>query len=273
MAWDRKRPAFVFTLLLAFFAALILATPAGAQLVTAPAQVRHADPPPPEMSASQLEIRGDELRGEKLFADSIDYYEAALKRKAPDPSSLHNKIGIALLQMLRFDAARKSFDRALKYDKNSAEAWNNLGVSWYSKKKYGSAIKAYEKALAIKADSASFHSNLGTAFFAKKEYERANNEYLQALQLDPDIFDRRSTTGIALHMTSLEDRARFSYVIARTFAKRGDVDRSLLYLRKAMEDGYPHIENVYKEDEFAGLRKDPRFAELMARKPTSIPQD
>jgi len=269
MGWHVKGAALIVALLVAPF---VLAPAASAQLVTAPPQVRHADPPPVDMSASQLEVKGDELRGEKLFADAIDYYEAALKRKAPDLSSLHNKIGIALLQMLRFDAARKSFDKALKYDKNSAEAWNNLGVSWYSKKKYGNAIKSYEKALAIKADSASFHSNLGTAYFAKKEFERANNEYLQALQLDPDVFDRRSTNGIALHMTSLEDRAKFSYVIARTFAQRGDLDRSLLYLRKAMEDGYPQIDNVYKEEEFAGLRKDPRFTELMARKPAAIPQ-
>jgi hypothetical protein len=54
------------------------------------------------------------------------------------------------------------------------------------------------------------------------------------------------------------------------FAKTGVNDRSLHYLKKAMEDGYKDIKNVYKDDEFAALRKDPRFAELMAAKTTSI---
>ena len=33
-----------------------------------------------------------------------------------------------------------------------------------------------------------------------------------------------------------------------------------------MEDGYKDIKNVYRDQEFSDLRKDPRFAELMAAK-------
>jgi len=250
---------------------LMLAANAAAQLV-APPELRRADPPSPEMTAMQLEGRADELRSMKFYADAIDYYEAALKRGGK-PSPLHNKIGIAELQMMRFDAARKSFDRALRFDKNSPEAWNNLGVAWYSKKKYGSAIKAYERALKLNIESASFHSNLGTAYFQKRDYDRANLEYQRALELDPDVFEHRGGNGVALQMLSPAERAKFSYTVARTYAKQGNTERALLYLRKAMEDGFPQIDNVFKDDEFASLRKDPRFAELMAQKMVVIPQD
>jgi rubrerythrin len=52
----------------------------------------------------------------------------------------------------------------------------------------------------------------------------------------------------------------------------GVTERSLRYLKKAMEDGYKDIANVYKDNEFTELRKDPRFAELMAAKTVPIPE-
>ena len=37
-----------------------------------------------------------------------------------------------------------------------------------------------------------------------------------------------------------------------------------------MEEGYKNIEDVYKDGEFAELRKDPRFTQLMAARPPAI---
>jgi pentatricopeptide repeat protein len=59
-------------------------------------------------------------------------------------------------------------------------------------------------------------------------------------------------------------------MVARMYAKAGDFDRSLEYLRKAMEDGYKRINDVYTESEFATLRTDKRFEELMAQRPQAI---
>ena len=51
-----------------------------------------------------------------------------------------------------------------------------------------------------------------------------------------------------------------------------DSDHALQYLRRALEEGYPGINDVYKDSDFEGLRKDTRFAQLMAAKPTAIPE-
>jgi tetratricopeptide (TPR) repeat protein len=228
------------------------------------------DPPSPNSSAVELEQRGDDLRAQKAYIDAIDYYRAALlKGKTP---VLYNKIGIAELQMDRYHDARKDFGRSIKLDKKYAEAYNNLGVIYYKLGKYGSAIKEYKKAIALQDMSASFHSNLGSAYFAQKLYDIAAVEYGRALQLDPDIFDRISGVGVAAHLQSPQDKAYFSYVLARMYAQMGNYDRSLKCLQRAIEDGYDVKGHVYKDENFAKLREDPRFAELMSSKTVAIPE-
>jgi len=266
-----RRRLFVlcFTLLLTPLVAAFAQQGGGLQTAPPPQRI---EPPSRTASAEELEMRGDELRQQKAFLDAIDYYRAALKKGKNTTAVLYNKVGIAELQLQRLKQARKDFGRAIKADKKYAEAYNNLGVTWYQSKKYGRAIAQYKKAIALKEESAAFHSNLGTAYFAEKQFQLAAIEYGRALQLDPDVFERNSKAGVAAQLQSPEDRAHFAFVLAKMYAQVGYVDRSLFYLRKAMEDGYSGINDVYKDQEFATVREDPRFVELMAAKPVSIPQ-
>jgi tetratricopeptide (TPR) repeat protein len=242
--------------------------------VNAPVAHRTAQPPDPNASATQLEAQGDTLRAEKGYLDAMDFYHAALKKASTQAakSQIWNKIGITELQTGHFPEAKKGFEHAIKADSQFAEPHNNLGVVYYEVKKYDKAIKNYEKAITLKEASASFHSNLGTAYFAKQEFDRATVEYGRALQLDPTIFQHKSQIGIAAQMSSPEDRAHYFYVLAGMYAKAGMLDQAFLYLRHAMEDGYKNIDDVYKDNEFAGLRNDPRFNDLMAQRPPTIPQ-
>jgi tetratricopeptide (TPR) repeat protein len=242
----------------------------GSMTMTTPVQFRRIEPPSPTATAVQLEQRGDMLRAEKYYADAIDYYEAAI-HKTDSRSQLYNKEGIAQLLMLHFNEAKREFERSIKSDKTYPEATNNLGVVYYNMRNYGHAIKYYRRAITMAPQSGSFHSNLGTAYFAKREYEKATQEYATALSIDPDIFERHSQTGVTMQMSSPEERARYSYVIAKMFAARGDADRCLLYLKKAMEEGFKVEEGFQKDHEFAGYRKDPRFLALLNHPPTPLP--
>lgn len=241
------------------------------QVQIAPPLIRTIDPPAPDATVADLEARGDQLRGSKLYLDALDYYRAALA-KEPKGARLLNKIGISELMMQRYKDARKSFERAIKGDRNFADAYNNLGVVMYESRKYGAAIKHYRKAIAIDASSASFFSNLGAAHFSKKEFEPAVIAYQHALELDPEVFERTSRGGVQAQLPSPEDRARYDYTVAKLYAKMGFSDRSLAYLRKAMEAGYKDFSNVYKDVEFSELRKDPRFTELVATKTAVLPE-
>ncbi len=241
------------------------------QVQIAPPLVRAIDPPAPDATAAALEQQADLLRAQKLYLDALDYYRAALAKK-PDDARLLNKIGITELLMQRFKEARKSFERAIHLDHSYADAYNNLGVIFYEAKKYGPAVKQYEKAIAQDNNSASFYSNLGAAYFSKRQFERAVVAYQRALELDPEVFARTSRVGVQAQLPSPEDRARYDYTVAKLYAKMGFSDQSLEYLKRAIEAGYKDLKNVYKDVEFAELRKNPRFAELMNSK-TTVLQD
>jgi tetratricopeptide (TPR) repeat protein len=239
-----------------------------------PPLLRTIDPPAPDATAIDLEARADELHVQKLYFDAIDYYRAALG-KAKDPGSkakILNKVCRTQLVMTRWHDGQKSCQQAIKADRKMPDPYNNLGVAYYEEKKYGPAIKEYRKAIDLDDSSASFYSNLGAALFAKKSFDESAKAYQRALELDPDVFERSSRQGVQAQVPKPEDRARYDYTVAKLYAKMGFSDRSLEYLRKAMEEGYKDFKNVYKDEEFATVRKDKRFTELMAMKNQALPE-
>jgi tetratricopeptide (TPR) repeat protein len=254
---------------LSLFVILLLALPlcllAGdGQQANAPSPV-----PNPSASAKDLEEQGDALRAQKRYLDSLDFYSAAI---AKHPTALlWNKEGMSYLLLKKSPEATKCFNRAIKADKNAPEGYNNRGFMEQLNKNYDKATKYYKKALALQPNDAIFHYNMGAAYFGKHQYDLAAQQYRAAYVLDPDIFNRVSRTGIMAQSSSPEDRATFSFMVAKMYAQAGDLDHSFEYLRKAMEEGYKNIKKVYTDSEFATLRTDKRFEELMSQKPQPIP--
>ena len=246
--------------------------PLSDQIQIGPPPLRHAEAPSPSATAEELEKEGDRLRSDKAYLDALDYYRAAAV-KNPSSSTLANKTGIVQLQMHRDLDARKSFQTAVRLNRKYAEAHNNLGAAFFQTKNYGKAIKEYRKAIELLETSASFHSNLGTAYFTQKDFAKAMSSYRRALELDPNVFEHSSRDAVILQTQALGDRAQYFYLMARTYAKAGEADRSLSCLRRAIEEGYKDINKVYRDNEFGEIRKDPRFSTLMSHKPVGIAEE
>lgn len=244
------------------------ANSADIQAAAPPTQAGPPSIPDTSLPAAELEEQGDQLRAQKRFLDSIDYYNVALKKHPT--ALLWNKEGMSYLLLERPKNAAKCFDHAIKLDKTAPESYNNRGYIEQMKKKYDKAIKYYKKAVALRPDDPVFYYNMGSCYFGKHEYAEAGQQYAKAFTLDPHIFVRVSRDGIMAKATSPEDRAEFSFMVAKMYAQAGDLDHSLEFLRQAMENGYKHINNVYKDREFATLRTDKRFEELMAQRPQPL---
>jgi tetratricopeptide (TPR) repeat protein len=216
--------------------------------------------PAPSLSEEQ---RGDILMARKMYREAVDVY-----REGPATSALlHNKTGIAFHQLLQLDQAKKEYERSIKLNPKYAEAINNLGAVYYGQKSYRRAVRFYKRALNLTPNAASIHSNLGSAYFARKEYPQAAKSYQTALELDPEVFEHHNQYGTLLQERSTTERAKFHYYLAKTYAKAGMNDRALLYIRKALEEGFTERKKFMEESEFTNLRALPEFQQIMALEP------
>ncbi len=215
-----------------------------------------------QVSYPQLEVRGDNLREQKRYDDALKCYQMA-EKKSPQSAQLQNKMGIAQLMLNNYRAAEWYLRKAVKIDKHNSNALNNLGVVAYANRNYGKAADYYKKALAIDEGNASTHSNLGTAWFAQKKFDRAMAEYARALELNPDVFLDNERGGTVARVASPEERAKQLFMLAKLYAKRGDADRCLYCLRKAKDEGYRKMAEVYVDSDFAPIRQDPRLGQLV----------
>lgn len=213
------------------------------------------------MSVAQLEAAGDTARTNKDYAEAIRCFETAI-RKEPKNAHLYNKLGLAYLKAGNLRQARLSFQKASKRNPKYADAINNLGAIEYMDKRYGPAAKQFKKAVALDETKSSFHVNLGATWFAQKKLDRAIAEYERALELNPDALST-SNSGVQAQIASPEERARYAYMLAKIYAKRGETDECMRSLRQAKEEGYKELENVYKDAEFTSLWKDPRLAAIV----------
>jgi tetratricopeptide (TPR) repeat protein len=200
-----------------------------------------------------------------------EYREAAFSYKKladqnPTNPVYWNKLGIALHQQSELSGALKFYQQAVKVNPKYADAQNNIGTIWYQRKKYGKAVRAYERAIKLRSDMAVLYSNLGYAYFGEKKYEESIASFRHALALDPQLFEHSSHGGSLLQDRSVSDRGRFYFLLAKSFAEAGNFERSLVYLRKAKEEGFASMNDVRTDPSFSAVLKLPETQELLAPK-------
>jgi tetratricopeptide (TPR) repeat protein len=202
-------------------------------------------------------------RKEYKEAEDIFYRLAVTNPKNP---LYWNELGIAHHNQAQLDQALKCYQKAFKVDPHYADAQNNIGTVLYERKKFPKAIRAYKRAISIRDNFAPFYLNLGYAYFSQKDFENSIASFRKALQLDPTSLDpTRSRGGTVIQDRSVSvDRGRFYYLLAKSFAQQGDVDRAILYLRKARDEGYSDFNSVQKDPTFSLVLKNPAAEDLLA---------
>jgi tetratricopeptide (TPR) repeat protein len=248
---------------------LILAT---ATLLALPSATAWAGPSPAspiadtrQQTAKDYELKGDIARAREQFSSAVDWYSTALRFDNRD-SGLYIKLGIANMKLGNMDDARKAFTTAVKRDPSNVDALNNLGAVYCLQRKYRPSVRYLKQALALDESKAATHLNLAEAWMGQHQTDRAMTEYARALELDADILNT-DKEGVFAQVATPEQKALVTFMIAKAYAKRGNLEGALDFLRQAKEQHYHDLASVYTDAAFAPLLKDPRLAAIV--KPSS----
>jgi tetratricopeptide (TPR) repeat protein len=230
--------------------------------IQAPVQLSAQSAGPRQLTPEEL---ADILMARKEYREAAFSYKKLADQNPSNPV-YWNKLGIALHQQSELSGALKFYQQAVKVNPKYADAQNNIGTIWYQRKKYGKAVRAYERAIKLRSDMAVLYSNLGYAYFGEKKYEESIASFRHALALDPQLFEHSSHGGSLLQDRSVSDRGRFYFLLAKSFAEAGNFERSLVYLRKAKEEGFASMNDVKTDPSFSAVLKLPETQELLAPK-------
>jgi len=223
-------------------------------------------PPSDEDMAKLYLIRKDFAAAEAQFRK--------LTREQPKNALYWDYLGITLHHQQKISAAIKCYEKSAKLDPHYADPVNNIGTGWYDLHKYSKAIRAYKRAISIKEDNAIVHMSLGYAYFADKKYEEAIASFHRALEIDPQVFDHSGgRTGTSVQDRTVEgDRGHFYFLLAKSFAQAGNVERCVIYLRKARDEGFKDMDSAKTDPAFAGVLKDPAIQEILNPAPPETAQ-
>ncbi|MCK4838245.1 MAG: sulfotransferase [Desulfobulbaceae bacterium] len=119
------------------------------------------------------------------LAGAIDSLQEALLL-GPDFKIVHLPLGYLFLKTGDFQQAINSYNKALSYDHNNAEAYNNLGVALNEIDMPEEAAANFKKALQLKTDYDEAFVNLGNIRTHQRRYEEAVECFQRVLSENPE---------------------------------------------------------------------------------------
>jgi tetratricopeptide (TPR) repeat protein len=238
-----------------------------ASIGTTPADISAEGPRASEMTPRQIaEMHADLMMARKEYAEAAQAYQTILI-DSPHDTELLNYVGMAYQQLGNDEQAEHFYKLATRADKTAADAYNNLGTVEYGDLRYGKAIKYYRKSIATGHALPTVYTNLGYAYCSVREYPKALVVFHQALALDPEVFDHKGSSGSVLQQRSSTDPSVLNFMLAKSFGKLGDAERSARYLKLARDEGYKEFLSAEKDPDFARVIKDPRVQEVLRIQP------
>ena len=121
----------------------------------------------------------------RVYRDPLTYFSHIAKLN-PGEYNGHYNLGLALMDLKRYEEAETPARRAIEIEPNSSSAYQNLAVITHNLGRYEETLAALKKAteLADKQTAEQFY-HIGHIAAEVKRYDEAEQYLLQALDMDP----------------------------------------------------------------------------------------
>lgn len=198
---------------------------------------------------------------------------------APNCAVAHQRYGLALGMLGRFDEAIAEMKLALERAPLSPQIHIGLGTVFHLARDYHQTIKQADRALDLSADAYGAHVLLGMAYVQQRRLKEAVGEFEEAVSRS----DSPLTQGYLGYaygvsgkprralkiLAELERRSESAYVspyaLALVHAGLHHSEQALRLLERTCEDRNEMVGFVKLSPELDGLRSDPRFAAMLKR--------
>jgi tetratricopeptide (TPR) repeat protein len=124
------------------------------------------------------------------------------------------------------------------------------------------AKQLYKKSIKLDAATAPFWSNLGALYMTERKYSDGAEAYEKAFLLDPDIFQELALNGIR-HDESPQELAKIYLTFAEIYAHAGMKTQAMVYLHKALDEGFRDRQQLQDDQQLATLHGTPEFDALI----------
>jgi tetratricopeptide (TPR) repeat protein len=200
-------------------------------------------------ATNQVQI-GIELERQGSLEESVGAHEKALQI---DPQMVQAHINLLELygRLGQFQKAEEHYRAATRLEPGSVEAYYNYGVLLLSAQNYDQAEGAFRKATEIDPFHAAAHNNIGYLLEREGKIVEAAAEYRTAIDNKPN--DRQAHFNLGRLLVNQhayregiqelqrtiepddENTPRYTYALGAAFARSGDRQNALRYIRQARD--------------------------------------
>lgn len=264
--------------------------------------VKPSDEMPKAKAAAQKAVDADPTLGEAYTSRAFvklaydwDWLgaEADFKKALelnPKYPTAHQWYASYLIQMGKFEQAKKEIEEAHQLDPLSPIINSNLGQYAYYEHRYDDALENYNKTLEMVPDFWVAHHYRGLAYTMKGMYEQAIAEFRGSIESpgegplkegsvekDPEVAaslafaygragKRKEAEAILERFKTLSGQRYVSPLyFAIAYAGLNDPNQAIAYLNKAYESRHPGLVLIRIDPLFDGLRSDDRFKQIVQR--------
>ena len=210
------------------------------------------------------------------YAQALEYIDYAIEMDSSDVDDIQRRAE-ALFYLGRMEECLQTIDRYVEETPDFFGGYATRGFFKRCNNDLVGAIEDFSMAIALKPEIAYLYTKRGEAYMLQGNEEAAKGDYLKVIELDT-VPNRESTAMYAYQVLGELDKAREFmlrlidedpdyegnyYDAACLYARMGDKEKALEYLRQAFEHGYRDFAHIAVDYDMDNLREMEEFKALI----------